>query len=438
MVKATHAVLLSLHEEEADRTAAGLAHEALGLGAKCFYMGLSSAWPAIEPHFKELVRLPQAGKEALGFRPIIKSDEQWRDLLGEPQELPGLLLELLQEALEQNFSALWSINESGRLLPVLGKDRFQLCEDLVNRLILTQRPVVVVCRYTVESLDIKTLCNIVKLHPQVVVSGRFFENVFFREYSEEKDPMQAVVEKYTQEIDRERRKAEELEMLIAMVEHEIKNSLISIAGFSQLLQRKLARFYSKESSFYLERILANSIRLRAIADKMFHFIEAGGKFKVKEVDSGQVIEYVLKGLEDEIKLNKTKVVIEPPLPCIRTDETVLTFIFSNLIANAVHYSRAAERPRVEVSARPEGDFYIFRVSDNGIGIPEQDKDQVFELFKRSAEAKALHPYGAGMGLAITKRLVERAGGSIWFESEAGKGTTFYFRLPKKGPPLEAL
>ncbi len=438
MVKATHAVLLSLREEEADRAAAVLAHEALEGGAKCLYMGLSSNWPAVEPHFKELMELPQAGKEAIRFWPIIKSDKQWRDSLGRLQDLPTLVSKLLQEALEQRFSALWSISEGSRLLPVLDKDNIQLCEDAANRLVFSQQPVVMICRYAAGSLDIETLLNIVKLHPQVVVSGRFFENVFFREYSEERDPLQALADKYQRNIERERHKIQELEMLIAMVEHEIKNSLISIGGFSQLLQRKLARLRSKESLSYLDRILANSLRLRAIADKMFHFLEARGKFEVKEVDSGQVIEYVLKGLEDEIKRNKTKVVIEFPLPRVRTDETALTLILSNLIANAVHYSRAAERPRVEISARAEADFYIFRVSDNGVGIPEQAKDKVFEVFKRSAEAQALNPYGAGMGLVITKQLVERAGGSIWFESEAGTGTTFYFTLPKKGPLVEAL
>jgi light-regulated signal transduction histidine kinase (bacteriophytochrome) len=100
-------------------------------------------------------------------------------------------------------------------------------------------------------------------------------------------------------------------------------------------------------------------------------------------------------------------------------------LLQNLIGNAIRY-RGEEPPRIHVAAEKNGEHWQFSVQDNGIGIDPQYQEQIFEIFKRLHSASE-YP-GTGMGLAICERIVQRAGGRIWVESEAGRGATFFFTL----------
>jgi light-regulated signal transduction histidine kinase (bacteriophytochrome) len=116
------------------------------------------------------------------------------------------------------------------------------------------------------------------------------------------------------------------------------------------------------------------------------------------------------------------------LPAIRTDETQLTQVFQNLVGNAIKY-HGAEVPRVHVSVTKNGgDERIFSVRDNGLGIDPQYFDRIFILFQRLHGRDEFE--GTGIGLAICKKILERLGGRIWVESQANKGSTFYFALPE--------
>jgi chemotaxis family two-component system sensor kinase Cph1 len=112
---------------------------------------------------------------------------------------------------------------------------------------------------------------------------------------------------------------------------------------------------------------------------------------------------------------------------VRADAAQLIQLFQNLIGNAIKF-RSADIPCIHVSARDLGHEWCFSVKDNGIGIDQQYADKVFVIFQR-LHTKDEYP-GSGLGLAICKRIVGRHGGRIWFESELGKGTTFYFTIPK--------
>jgi light-regulated signal transduction histidine kinase (bacteriophytochrome) len=112
---------------------------------------------------------------------------------------------------------------------------------------------------------------------------------------------------------------------------------------------------------------------------------------------------------------------------VRADATQLSQLFQNLIGNAIKF-RGAEWPHIRVSACDLGREWRFSVKDNGIGIDAQYADKVFVIFQRLHTRREYT--GTGIGLAICKRIVERHGGRIWFDSEPGKGSTFYFTLPK--------
>jgi chemotaxis family two-component system sensor kinase Cph1 len=122
------------------------------------------------------------------------------------------------------------------------------------------------------------------------------------------------------------------------------------------------------------------------------------------------------------------VITHDPLPTVMADRSQVLQLFQNLIGNAIRF-RSQEAPRIHVTAGHEDDEWTFSVKDNGIGIEEQYKDRIFDLFQR------LHSRGysgTGIGLSVCKRIVERHGGKIWLESRVGKGSTFYFTIPFKG------
>jgi signal transduction histidine kinase len=115
-------------------------------------------------------------------------------------------------------------------------------------------------------------------------------------------------------------------------------------------------------------------------------------------------------------------------------DPALEQVFQNLISNAIKYRRPGVPPEIRISARTDADAWVFAIGDNGVGIDERQKENVFQIFRR------LHGReipGNGIGLALSKRIVEAHGGSIWVESVPGVGSTFYFRIPKQ-PPVPPL
>jgi light-regulated signal transduction histidine kinase (bacteriophytochrome) len=121
------------------------------------------------------------------------------------------------------------------------------------------------------------------------------------------------------------------------------------------------------------------------------------------------------------------VVTHDPLPTLETDATQLSQVFQNLVGNAIQYRRA-EVPSVHVSAtNSDGREWVFSVRDNGMGIERQYFERIFVLFQRLHGRDEFE--GAGIGLAICKKTLERLGGRIWVESQPGAGSTFYFALP---------
>jgi light-regulated signal transduction histidine kinase (bacteriophytochrome) len=145
----------------------------------------------------------------------------------------------------------------------------------------------------------------------------------------------------------------------------------------------------------------------------------------EDVDAEAVLRTILADLEVVIKASGASV-SSGALPRVRMYEFQLEQVFQNLITNAIRY-RGEETPRISIAAQRRGEVWQFSVQDNGIGIDPKFHEQIFGIFKR-LHTTGEYP-GTGMGLAICQRIVERAGGRIWLESQPGKGSTFYFTIP---------
>ena len=134
---------------------------------------------------------------------------------------------------------------------------------------------------------------------------------------------------------------------------------------------------------------------------------------------------MLSNLEVAIRDNGAEITHDP-LPTVVADPSQIIQLLQNLVANAIKY-RTTEPPRVHLSAIEERGNWVLSVRDNGIGIDPEHSDKVFVVFQR-LHGRDEYP-GVGIGLATCKKIVERHGGRIWFESELGKGSTFYFTIP---------
>jgi light-regulated signal transduction histidine kinase (bacteriophytochrome) len=139
-----------------------------------------------------------------------------------------------------------------------------------------------------------------------------------------------------------------------------------------------------------------------------------------------VIDTVKQNLATTIEESGAEI-LTSGLPVVRGNSVPLIHLFQNLVSNALKY-RSDRKPLVRINASEAGEHWCFSVEDNGIGIAKEFQTQIFGIFKRLHD-RTIYP-GTGIGLAICQKIVERQGGRIWVESEPGRGSTFFFTLPR--------
>src|SRR5690606_31018429 len=145
------------------------------------------------------------------------------------------------------------------------------------------------------------------------------------------------------------------------------------------------------------------------------------------VDTSEIVEET-KVLLRKLIEEKNATITYKELPTILAYRSPMVQVFQNLISNSLKYAKTEEAPIIEISAKELKHEWQFTIKDNGIGISKAYYDKIFVIFQRLHNQKEYS--GTGMGLAIVKKIVESFGGKIWLESEEGKGSTFYFTLPK--------
>src|SRR6202049_4777609 len=227
-----------------------------------------------------------------------------------------------------------------------------------------------------------------------------------------------------------KRSNDELQQFAYVASHDLQEPLRMVASYTQLLAQRYKGRLDSDADEFIGFAVDGCNRMQGLIQDLLVYSRAGTSGKsFREISSEGALNEGLTNLRITIEQSGA-VVSHDPLPAIRTDETQLTQVFQNLVGNAIKY-RSAEVPRVHVSAtKNENSEWIFSVRDNGLGIDPQYFERIFILFQR------LHPQnefeGTGIGLAVSKKVVERLGGRIWVESQPGKGSTFYFSLPERG------
>jgi PAS domain S-box-containing protein len=226
-----------------------------------------------------------------------------------------------------------------------------------------------------------------------------------------------------------KRSNDELQQFAYVASHDLQEPLRMVASFTQLLASRYKGQLDSDADEFIAFAVDGCNRMRGLIQDLLAYSRAGTSGKtLRETSAEDALQAALANLRTAIG-ESGAVVTHDPLPAITTDGTQLTQVFQNLVGNAIKY-RSLEIPQVHVSAtKSDGREWIFSVRDNGLGIDPQYFDRIFVLFQR------LHPQnefeGTGIGLAVSKKIVERLGGRIWVESESGKGSTFHFSLPER-------
>lgn len=221
----------------------------------------------------------------------------------------------------------------------------------------------------------------------------------------------------------------ELEQFAYVASHDLQEPLRMVSAYVQLLEKRYKDQIDERADKYIHYAVDGARRMEALIAALLEYSRAGrAELQPQRVDTEKLVRDLLLTLKRAIEESGGKVTYDR-LPVVRSDEGLLSRVFQNLIGNALKFRRADEAPHVHVSAARDGSSWVFSVSDNGIGIDPAYRDRIFVIFQR-LHTRAEYP-GTGIGLAISKRVVERLGGRMWFESEPGRGTTFHFSLPNE-------
>ena len=199
-----------------------------------------------------------------------------------------------------------------------------------------------------------------------------------------------------------------------------------VTAFMQLLEQKYQGKLDATGNQYIHYAVDGAKRMQQLINDLLAYARLGTRTAGQApVDSGRAFRQALSMLQLSIEESKAQVTAGN-LPVVRADEPQLARVFQNLIGNAIKF-RSAQPLRIHIDARREDDFWLFSVTDSGIGIDPEYHEKVFMIFQQ-LHTKEKYP-GTGIGLAICRKMVDRHGGRIWVESTVGQGSTFYFTFP---------
>jgi hypothetical protein len=223
----------------------------------------------------------------------------------------------------------------------------------------------------------------------------------------------------------------ELQQFAYMASHDFREPVRLIAGYVQLLAQHTKGKLDAEAADLMASALEGVAQMQERIEGLLEYARVtttgvGFQPTACEEAFAEAILSLRKSIEES-----GAVIGHQSLPVVLADAPQIRNVFHNLIANALSF-RSADPPRVVVRAEQSGNEWVFAVQDNGIGMDPKYAGRIFQLFQR-LHTRTERP-GAGVGLAVVKRIVERHGGRVWVESEPGKGATFYFTIPEEAVP----
>lgn len=216
----------------------------------------------------------------------------------------------------------------------------------------------------------------------------------------------------------------DLEQFAYVASHDLKEPLRMVWSYVELIREQYGELLDEKGKEYIHFAVDGALRMEKLISDLLSFSKVSTQGKdLTSVSSETAFEIAVQNLQIAIS-ESGAMITHGPLPLVKADDIQLVQVFQNLLANAIKF--AHEKPRIHVAAEEDGNVFKFSVKDNGIGInPNYGKD-IFKIFHR-IYSREKYP-GTGIGLALCRRIVERHGGNIWFESKHSEGSVFYFTL----------
>ena len=379
----------------------------------------------------------------------------------ESQNQPGLKLRAL--LVEDNAL------DAALVLRALLKDGFDVTADVVQdeagftRLLRTHRPEIVLADYNLPNWKGMEALKIIRSQgldiPMILVSGALGDvtavecirqgatdyvlkdglarlpEVVRRALRErdERSLRHQVERDLAHKVDELARSNAELEQFAYVASHDLQEPLRMVTAYTQLLAERYRGKLDQNADQFIGYASEGAHRMQVLIQDLLAFSRVGRNGSTSaNVDFNAVVEDVLQTLSSAIQ-ESGAVVRRAGLPTVWADRTQMAQLFQNLIGNAIKFC-GEDPPVISIEAETTDQHWQFSVRDNGIGIAPEFAENIFVVFQR-LHARTEYP-GNGIGLAICKKIVERLGGKIWVESQAGRGSTFRFTVPLPLPDEE--
>jgi len=236
--------------------------------------------------------------------------------------------------------------------------------------------------------------------------------------------MKSNLQRYTSEL---KSSNIELERFAYVASHDLQEPLRMVSSFLHLLVKKLDGKLDETTTQYIDFAVDGAERMKILIQDLLQYSRVGtSKEGIVEVNCNDIMDAVKTFLSLAIEESKAELIVHP-LPVIKGVQSQIQQLFQNLVGNALKY-HGKDKPLIEIGYKNLTGYYEFYVKDNGIGIEPKFFERIFIIFQRLHNKSDYS--GTGIGLSICKKIVEKHGGKIRVESEPGKGSTFYFTLPK--------
>lgn len=221
----------------------------------------------------------------------------------------------------------------------------------------------------------------------------------------------------------------ELEQFAYIASHDLKEPLRMITSFLQILKKKYGENLDETARTYINYAVDGSFRMQQLIKDLLRYSRTGREETKKEmVDLNNLVKEVELNLMKQIEENKAEIQVQMPLPVLPVFRSEMIRLFQNLISNAIKFRKKEEHPVIKIAAEEGKTHWIISIEDNGIGIPKEHQQRIFDIFRR-LHTRQEYP-GTGIGLAICKKIIKQHNGEIWVISEKARGSTFYFSIIK--------
>lgn len=260
-----------------------------------------------------------------------------------------------------------------------------------------------------------------------------FYKVRFEEKRQRNEELNRLVVERTRKLQESNKALEEFSYALS---HDLRSPLRHMASFAELLKEELHEGASPEALSYCNRIIESAGRMRALIEGMLSFAQLGrDALQLEWTDLGGIILDLAQGLSREKPGQPIEWQIQPDLPLVQCDAVLMREVWANLLDNAAKYSADRSPARIVVAGHEVDGGWEFSVRDNGAGFDEAHAQQLFGMFQRMHTGKRFK--GAGIGLALARRIVDSHGGRIWARAAVDQGATFHVFLPLAPAPLDA-